>query len=94
MSLNEDSPGIVDAGHGERPRKVHTWSHPHPRNPQPVFIIGIIMLGLSHSPHIMKKLTQQIGDNEANIGELSPWSCKREIPKKGGKECWSINPVN
>ena len=43
------------------------------------------MLGLSHSPHIMKKLTQQIGDNEANIGELSPWSCKREIPEKGGK---------
>ena len=39
----------------------------------------------------MKKLTQQIGDNEANIGELSPWSCTREIPKKGGKECNSAD---
>ena len=32
------------------------------------------------------KLTQQIGDNEANVKESSLWFCKREIPKKGGKE--------
>ena len=32
------------------------------------------------------KLTKQTGDNEANVKELSLWFCKREIPKKGGKE--------
>ena len=32
------------------------------------------------------RLTQQTGDNEANVEELSLWFCKREIPKKGGKE--------
>ena len=32
------------------------------------------------------RLTQQTGNNEANVEELSLWFCKREIPKKGGKE--------
>ena len=31
------------------------------------------------------RLTQQTGDNEANVEELSLWFCRREIPKKGGK---------
>ena len=43
-------------------------------------------------PDKLIRLTQQTGDNEANTEEISLWFCRREIPKKGGKECWSISP--
>ena len=37
-------------------------------------------------PDKLIRLTQQTEFNEANVEELSLWFCKREIPKKGGKE--------
>ena len=35
----------------------------------------------------LSRLTQQTEDNETNVEELSLCFCRREIPKKGGKEC-------
>ena len=42
------------------------------------------------------RLTQQTGDNEANAKEFDfwesiAWYCEGEIPKKGGKECNSVD---